>query len=355
MVDLMYDYLKDFDTFYKYYISLHNYALGDGNEGSADVGNIRDTHRVASSTFCKILEHYKGEVNYVSLMFDDKSFFDGLIVGLGRHFDTGVKLEFIISSFNILIAAFSHMTSGSAMPYEEKIRMLMNLRKISGAYTVVAVSVWSEKNSKRNSLVLNEEKDLLAYERERFTNYLNSRRSLVVFIDMSGHITRINRAAVKHFGIDFERGDYNIMDILDYHFISFDTFLKTYNSGELKPVRLMSGQRFDISVEPLLERDGVPVEYCVTLKNLRRKTTGVMEDNSAEYLLSSSKFKLTHTESKICDMIEKGLSSKEIAENINISVDTVKTHRKNIRKKLELNKSGANMYIYLKNKKIFKR
>lgn len=347
----MYDYLKDFDSFYKYYISLHNYALGEGNEGSVDVGSIRETHRVASQVFCKILAHYNGEVNYVSLMFDDKSFLDELLVNLGRHFDIGVKLEFFMSGFNVLMEAFFRMTSDYDMLYEEKIRMLSNLRKILGAYTVVAASIWSEKNLQRNRLILNREKELLACERERFSNYLNSRRSLVVFIDIGGRITLLNRAAVKHFGIDFEHGDYNIMDILDYHFISFETFLKTYNSGELKPVRLMSGQRFDISVEPLLMRDGAPVEYCVTLKNLRRKPAGTLEDVSVEHVSSSSKFRLTYTESKICDMIEGGLSSKEIADDMNISVDTVKTHRKNIRKKLELNKSGANMYIYLKNKK----
>jgi PAS domain S-box-containing protein len=64
----------------------------------------------------------------------------------------------------------------------------------------------------------------------------------------------------------------------------------------------------------------------------------------------SSLFKrgLSPTETKVAVLIREGLSSKRIAENLKISVATVKTHRKNIRKKLKLQHSSINLVSYLK-------
>ncbi len=50
---------------------------------------------------------------------------------------------------------------------------------------------------------------------------------------------------------------------------------------------------------------------------------------------------LTDRELQIIDPIRKGLSSKEIAEKMNISLKTVEVHRHNILKKLKLKNSAA--------------
>jgi PAS domain S-box-containing protein len=56
---------------------------------------------------------------------------------------------------------------------------------------------------------------------------------------------------------------------------------------------------------------------------------------------------LTPREIEICKMIKEGLSSKEIAESLNISVETIRNHRKNIRKKLGLANKKTNLIAFL--------
>ncbi len=56
---------------------------------------------------------------------------------------------------------------------------------------------------------------------------------------------------------------------------------------------------------------------------------------------------LSTTELRIAFMIKNGMSSEEIAKHLFISPATVKTHRKNIRKKLNLQNSGINLRTYL--------
>jgi PAS domain S-box-containing protein len=57
---------------------------------------------------------------------------------------------------------------------------------------------------------------------------------------------------------------------------------------------------------------------------------------------------LTPREIRISEMVRSGLSSKQIAKIMNISPQTVLVHRKNIRKKLALGKSGGNLATFLK-------
>ena len=56
---------------------------------------------------------------------------------------------------------------------------------------------------------------------------------------------------------------------------------------------------------------------------------------------------LSATESRIAAMIKVGMTSHDIARNLYISPETVKTHRKNIRRKLKLQGSGINLQSYL--------
>ena len=56
---------------------------------------------------------------------------------------------------------------------------------------------------------------------------------------------------------------------------------------------------------------------------------------------------LSPREIEICHMIRGNLTSKEIAGLLNLSVRSVETHRRNIRKKLGINDRTASLFAYL--------
>ena len=59
---------------------------------------------------------------------------------------------------------------------------------------------------------------------------------------------------------------------------------------------------------------------------------------------------LSSQEMRVAAMIKRSLTSPKIATMLNVSLHTVKTHRKNIRKKLKLQNSNVNLTSYLKSK-----
>ncbi|WP_168203503.1 helix-turn-helix transcriptional regulator [Oceanispirochaeta crateris] len=58
---------------------------------------------------------------------------------------------------------------------------------------------------------------------------------------------------------------------------------------------------------------------------------------------------LTPRELEICGFVAKGIGSKEIADFLGISIETVERHRCTIRKKLDLNGKAVNLQTYLIN------
>jgi DNA-binding CsgD family transcriptional regulator len=85
----------------------------------------------------------------------------------------------------------------------------------------------------------------------------------------------------------------------------------------------------------------------------QKKYTEMLQTNLEEITspfisrLSSSYHSLTPTEIAICNMIRNGLRTKEIAQIRGTSVATINRHRENIRRKLRLTNSEANLTTYL--------
>jgi PAS domain S-box-containing protein len=63
--------------------------------------------------------------------------------------------------------------------------------------------------------------------------------------------------------------------------------------------------------------------------------------------LLSAYRRLTPSEIQVASMVRQGLSSKAIAAILSVSIETINTHRKHIRKKLGLDKNIANLCSYL--------
>jgi len=63
--------------------------------------------------------------------------------------------------------------------------------------------------------------------------------------------------------------------------------------------------------------------------------------------LTEKSMKLTSREIEICAMIKNGLMNKEIANLVNISLQTVERHRANIRKKFGITGEEVNLTSYL--------
>ena len=60
--------------------------------------------------------------------------------------------------------------------------------------------------------------------------------------------------------------------------------------------------------------------------------------------------KLTPMEMKVCKFIQAGVSSQEVADALNLSIVTIQTHRRNIRRKLNLRNRNVNLHTFLSQK-----
>jgi DNA-binding CsgD family transcriptional regulator len=107
-------------------------------------------------------------------------------------------------------------------------------------------------------------------------------------------------------------------------------------------------QNIDALVLPILdtlESRLAGSSHAVTLKLLRENLLDIASPLYSH--LAHNLGNLSPKEHLICNMISKGLSSKEIAAVENLSPATVYRHRENIREKLGLIKSGTNLERFL--------
>ena len=62
---------------------------------------------------------------------------------------------------------------------------------------------------------------------------------------------------------------------------------------------------------------------------------------------------LTRSEIRVCQLIQEGHSTKEIADRMNVSFETVQVHRRNIRKKLGVRGRKVNLFNLLSSRPLF--
>jgi FixJ family two-component response regulator len=93
-----------------------------------------------------------------------------------------------------------------------------------------------------------------------------------------------------------------------------------------------------------LERDKNLKGYKTELRALKGHMEALTSSLSRETTIAS---RLSPAEVRIASMIMNDLTSQEIAGQLNTSLSTVKTHRRNIRKKLNIKHSDQNLRAYL--------
>lgn len=81
------------------------------------------------------------------------------------------------------------------------------------------------------------------------------------------------------------------------------------------------------------------------LSMLEEQMISLTEDFSQA--LDGDLLRLSKTELRICRFVKAGLTGKEICDTLNLSFETIQTHRKNIRKKLGLRGKEINLHTFL--------
>jgi len=101
-------------------------------------------------------------------------------------------------------------------------------------------------------------------------------------------------------------------------------------------------------VIPLIEKllqdkniDPYKPDFDLLIRSVRNLSSDL--DNDIKIAVT-----LSPTELRVASLIRNGLSNQEIAKHLYITLSTVKTHRRNIRRKLDLHKSGINLESYMK-------
>ena len=93
----------------------------------------------------------------------------------------------------------------------------------------------------------------------------------------------------------------------------------------------------DIGVEAYISKE---IETSQLLKTIRDVHTGSIVFPSSPTLhtsnILSESFNLTEREIEIYEFVKKGFTNPQIAEELHLSIWTVKTHRKNIKQKLNI-------------------
>ena len=115
-----------------------------------------------------------------------------------------------------------------------------------------------------------------------------------------------------------------------------------------KDAELGLSQRISSKIIPIIDdlKNVNSLENIKTGLNLLSSHIAALTDESKGNTQNISK--LTLTEIKVATLIMNGFTSREIANKLFLSLHTIKTHRRNIRKKLNIQNLDVNLVSYLK-------
>lgn len=103
--------------------------------------------------------------------------------------------------------------------------------------------------------------------------------------------------------------------------------------------------------------DNIKKEPDATIRNgylevLKAQLIGMTQGLDGE--MDGRFLNLTRTEMRVCQLVQSGYASKEVADKMCIAFETVQVHRRNIRRKLGLNGRKVNLHAFLADKPLFR-
>lgn len=136
----------------------------------------------------------------------------------------------------------------------------------------------------------------------------------------------------------------SLNDNFNYWILSSDTYLINFNYFHPRRKRtIIVFDKKSCSSEYL--NDANVIFNNTDEAQIERLLVGILEDATSEL---NSSAELSEREKEVLREISKGFTNKEIGVNLNISVNTVITHRKNISAKLGIRTaSGLSIYALM--------
>ena len=106
----------------------------------------------------------------------------------------------------------------------------------------------------------------------------------------------------------------------------------------------------ELTVLPLLNKMQNPDTSRKAWQNYLRVAKQNLEDVTSAFTrkVIEDRVRLSPRELEICNLIKNGLSNKEIAQLLHISLLTVERHRHNVRKKLRIDNEKVNLATFLR-------
>jgi DNA-binding CsgD family transcriptional regulator len=125
-------------------------------------------------------------------------------------------------------------------------------------------------------------------------------------------------------------------------FFDIDSFRAKHPGSDIRIAALVGGG----FIEPaLLAKYDTVISVFDSIETISDKLTALLTHEEEEQPNDDGQEALSQREKEIVSCVVKGLTNKEIAEQLFLSVHTVITHRKNISKKLQIHSvSGLTIY-----------
>lgn len=336
---------------------------------------------------------------------------DFMIAEARRHRFRGVTAAMFLGCFKTFIASIEELIHETPASNEVRCLASRAIRRAADAAETIFMGDWSATSEREASLNLDETNRKLTLEKNKYENIFAITSDLVLILDADGCVSEANAAAKAFFGgpdllgvgiwelLPIEGHDmtevgryyppgqfqelalpgerlffkFQILPLklvslassgymvlltdISSHVLQRESLVKAVDEGNIalrKVMKTVESERAEIysaitrKVEtlflPAIDRAARADNPKAYLDILRDQLVSLGREGSGDDGLA---LRLTPTEMRVCRLIQAGNSTKDIARSLNLSEETVQTHRKNIRKKLGLRGRDANLYTHL--------